>query len=472
MARRRPQRRAAHTRQNIGAPISVHIESLSHDGRGFTRVDGKAVFVWGALPGETVTVQRLKGSKDFDLAEVLEITDRSAERVEPKCAVFGTCGGCSLQHLAAEKQIGYKQQVLANNLSRIGKLATTKAPQTWLEPLVAEPWYYRRRARFAVKDTSKKGGSGNGASAKDGVLLGFREREGQAITAMSRCEVLQAPLPALIEPLKTAIGQLSISRDVTQVEVSIGEAIDGAEQPTVAMVFRVMKPTSDSDDALLKAFGAEFGIDIYLQPQGPNSIYPLTAARRLYFPIKLQNQPRLELDFQPTDFIQVNSALNNKMLERAVDLLNPQPGEKILDLFCGLGNFTLPLTQRCEKVVGIEGDFSLVSRARDNAKNNGIDNAEFLVENLFEVNRGAAWLNHRYDAVVLDPPRAGAKEILPFLPKMAASRVLYISCHPGTLARDAGTLVNELGYELTAAGVMDMFPHTSHVESFALFEKK
>lgn len=456
--RRRPPQPAK--RQTIGGPVSVEIESLSHDGRGFARVDGKAVFVWGALPGEVVTVQRMKGSKDFDLADVIEISTPSAERIEPKCEVFGSCGGCSLQHLEPANQIAYKQKVLANNLQRIGHLDAAKWPQNWLEPLLAEPWQYRRRARLAVKCLPKTGE----------VRIGFRERESAAITAMSRCEVLVAPLPELIEPLKVLVGQLSVRRDVVQIEASVGEGGNGSGS-LLALVFRVLKATSESDDELLKAFAATHDVDVYLQPKGPGSIYPLTEARRLYFSIKLSGRPRLELEFQPTDFIQVNSALNDRMLAQAIELLNPQPGERILDLFCGLGNFTLPLAQCCESVTGVENDLPLVNRARDNAKNNGIANVDFVVEDLFDVQKSSAWLNNKYDAVLLDPPREGAKEILPFIKQMGAKRIVYVSCHPGTLARDAGMLVNELGYKLKTAGVMDMFPHTAHVESIALFER-
>jgi 23S rRNA (uracil1939-C5)-methyltransferase len=435
-------------------PFEAHITDLGHDGRGVARIDGKTVFVSGGLLGETVIAKLRKRHRHFDEAEVVEVITASPHRVEPRCQHFALCSGCSLQHLDAASQIAAKQRVLAENFERIGKVT----PQSWLPPLTAEPWGYRRKGRLSVRNVAKKGS----------VLVGFREEQNpRFVTPIQRCEVMHPSLGPKVGLLAELLGTMDAVDTIAQIEFAAGDDL-------MALVFRHLQPLSERDLAALTAFGQQHGFAIYLQPGGVSSVHPLWPEEpRLAFRIA-SDDPRfadVELEFQPLDFVQVNAGMNQLMMARAMELLDPQPTDRVLDLFCGLGNFTLPIARRVAEVVGVEGEHGLVERAAQNAARNGIDNAKFHVANLFEDQRHADWAKQPWDKLLLDPPRAGADKVLEYLPHKQTRRIVYVSCHPASLARDAGILVNQHGFRLTSAGVMDMFPHTAHVESIALFER-
>lgn len=430
-----------------GPPEEGVVVALTHDGAGIVR-EAKAAFVPGALPGERIRFRRQRRHRQHDEAELLELLVPSTDRAVPRCAHFGVCGGCALQHMDPAAQLRAKQQELAENLARIGRVE----PATWLEPLAGPVWQYRRRARLGAKFVSKRGR----------VLVGFRERQKPYIAALERCEILAAPLDALITPLSLLLTGLDARESIPQIEVAV------ADNATV-LVFRNLKELSERDRVALAAFGVQYSVHVYLQPGGLDTVAPLDGK-----PATLEYQlpdESLRLEFQPTDFVQINGLLNRSLVARAVALLELRAEHRVLDLFCGLGNFTLPLARRVAEVVGIEGEAGLVARARHNAALNGLRNASFHVANLAEPNGGAAALAGRFDRVLLDPPRAGALEVLPRLAELGAERMVYVSCHPGTLARDLGVLCHEHGYRLAAAGVVDMFPHTTHVESIAVLEK-
>jgi 23S rRNA (uracil1939-C5)-methyltransferase len=426
------------------------IIDLSHDGRGVARVEGKTVFIDDALPGERVQWMRLKRGRNFDEGRLERVLEASADRVEPQCQHFGVCGGCALQHLSPPKQLEFKQRQLTESLSRIGRATPTEI----LAPLQADVWSYRRRARLAARWVPKK----------QRTVVGFRERSTPYIADLKTCAVLQPPLDGLIEPLSRLASAMSIRNRLPQIEAAVADN-------AVALVVRTLEPLTPADLALLEQFGREHNVQIWLQPGGYDTVAPLGGEvapleyRLPAFDVTLQ--------FLPTDFVQVNAGLNARMIEQAVHLLNPQPGERILDLFCGLGNFSLPLARSGAHVVGVEGEAGLIARAEANAARNGLaDGAEFFTANLADASfMEAAWARRSYDKVLLDPPRAGAQAALPMIVRSGASKVVYVSCHPGSLARDAGVLVHDHGYTLEAAGVMDMFPHTAHVESIALFER-
>jgi len=425
------------------------IVDLAHDGRGVARLEGKAVFIEGALPGERVRFRVIKRRKHMDEAGLVDVIAASPHRVEPRCAHFGVCGGCSLQHLSAAAQLAAKERQLLENLQRIGNVQ----PARVLPPLRGPEWAYRRRARLGIKYVHKKGR----------VLAGFREREKPYIADIKRCEVLLAPLATLPEDLAALTETLAIREKLPQVEVAAGEG-------ATALVFRVLETPGAADLEKLSAFGLERGLQIYLQTGGLDTVRPLSAN-----PVPLAysvDGGKVVIEFGAVDFIQVNRDINVSMVDAAMTLLRPEAGDAVLDLFCGLGNFTLPAARRARQVLGVEGDASLVAKAVGNAAHNGLGNAQFVVENLFEPGTFGAWADERYDLVLLDPPRAGAAELLPRMARWCPRRVVYISCHPGSLARDAGILVADLGFTLTEAGVMDMFPHTTHVESIAVFERR
>lgn len=427
-------------------PVEAQIESLTQDGRGVAHVNGKAVFLHGGLPGERVRFSYQRVQRRYDEGRVVEVLDPSPERVAPACPHFGLCGGCSLQHLAPERQIHYKEQALHDALERIGKVR----PDSRLPPLVADAWGYRRKARLGVKYVIKK----------EKLLVGFREQGSSLVADLSRCLVLHPRIGERLAALATLVNGLSIRDRVPQIEVSMGDEV-------AALIFRVLAPPSPGDLERLTAFGAEHGFDLYLQDGGPDSLRPLAPnPRELAYQVN-----GLRLAFAPQDFTQVNLALNRMMVARALELLDPDPDSRVLDLFCGIGNFSLPLATRAAQVIGVEGDAGLVARAQANAAANGLANLSFQVANLYGKLEDQPWLRERFNQVLLDPPRGGAQEVLPWLPKLGARRLLYVSCYPSTLARDAGLLVHEHGYRLRAAGVMDMFPHTAHVESMALFER-
>lgn len=433
--------------RRVGPPEEAEVVSLAHDGRGVARPSGKAVFVAGALPGERVSLQRTRRRRSYDEADLVEVLRPARERVLPACAHFGTCGGCALQHLEPAAQVEFKRAHLEEQFARVGKVA----PGRWLEPLRGPEWHYRRRARLGARHVTKKGR----------VLVGFRERASGYVTDVQHCHVLAEPAGSLVGPLGGLLDSLRIRERVPQIEVAV------AETATV-LVFRVLEPPSLDDRQKLREFGATHGVEVWLQPGGYDTVAPLDPpASRLTYSLP---EFGVTLEFQPVDFLQVNGELNRRMVTLAVDLLDPGPGDAVLDLFCGLGNFSLPLARRAGRVTGVEGEQGLVERARANAALNGIANATFHQANLAADLRGESWVGQGCDLVLLDPPRAGAAEILPALAAAGPRRIVYVSCHPGSLARDAGLLVHTHGYRLAAAGAMDMFPHTAHVESIAVFE--
>lgn len=424
------------------------IEGLSHDGRGVARIAGKTVFVADALPGERVRARLVRRHRDFDEAETLEVITASTDRVVPRCPHFGTCGGCVLQHLAPAAQIAAKQNVLAQNFARIGHVE----PARWLAPLTADVWGYRRRARLSVKHVAKKGKT----------LVGFRERDPRFVADLAHCDVLDPALGDRLDALGALLNSMQGAAAIPQIEFSAGDAAR-------VLVFRHLLPLPEGDLAKLAAFGNTHGFTILLQPGGADSVHALQpGVVDLYYALPAYG---LKLAFTPLDFVQVNASLNQKMIAHALELLRPEPADRVLDLFCGLGNFSLPLARHAGRVCGVEGDTGLVERARANAAANRIDNAEFHAGDLAGEVRGSAWVRAAWDLMLLDPPRSGAETLLQQLPGKSVRRVVYVSCHPASLARDAGTLVRAHGFRLAAAGVMDMFPHTAHVESITLFER-
>ncbi|MEO5622776.1 MAG: 23S rRNA (uracil(1939)-C(5))-methyltransferase RlmD [Dokdonella sp.] len=428
--------------------LEADITDFTHDGRGVARIDGKAVFVAGALPGERARIRITKRSRSFDEAKIEQLLTRSPDRVEPRCVHFGTCSGCTLQHLPPAAQIAAKQRVLADNFERIGKVT----PRCWLDPLGDEAWGYRRKGRLSVKWVEKKGK----------VLVGFREDNPRFVADLSVCHTLLPQVGERLVALGELIGGLEAKTSIAQIEIAAGDE-------TVALTFRNLQPLSAQDRATLMAFGKAHDLAILLQPGGPDSVTPLwpdTISLSFRIP-----ESDIDIAFEPLDFIQVNAGMNRRMIARTLDLLDLQPTDSVLDLFCGLGNFTLPIARRAGNVVGVEGEAALVARSRANAASNGIDNAEFFAADLATDQTAATWAQRQYDKLLLDPPRSGAAAVLDYLPRKGTNRIVYVSCHPGSLARDAGILVQKHGFCLAAAGVMDMFPHTAHVESIALFER-
>jgi 23S rRNA (uracil1939-C5)-methyltransferase len=426
------------------------VAALTHDGEGVVR-EGKTAFVAGALPGERIRFRRTFRHRQHDEAQLLEVLEPSPSRVVPRCAHFGVCGGCALQHLAPEAQLEAKQVELRDNLERVGRVS----PQEWFSPLRGPVWSYRRRARLGAKFVTKK----------DRVVVGFRERLAPYVADVQRCEVLSPPVGELIAPLAVMLNGLSIRHRLPQIEVAVADNV-------VALVLRVLDPPSADDRARLREFAAVHAVRFYLQTGGLDSVCALDDAVAGLEPLRYAlPQFDLQLQFTPTDFVQINGPINETLVSRAVELLELTPDSSVLDLYCGIGNFTLALARRAGRVVGVEGDQGLVDRARHNARLNDIGNAEFHVADLGKTPDPAfPWLGRDYTHVLLDPPRAGAGEMLATVSRLQPRRVLYISCHPGSLARDVGILVNEHGMSLRAAGVLDMFPHTTHVESLALLE--
>lgn len=434
----------------VGAGIEgARIEDLSHDGRGVARIRGKTVFVPDALAGERVRIRirRRRRRRHYDEAELEEVLEASRDRVAPGCPHFGTCGGCTLQHLAPPAQLSAKQHVVAGALERIGRIR----PERWLEPVAGPVWGYRRRTRLSVKFVP----------AKSRVLVGFRERDGRFVAELDACPILEPAVGERLTDLADLLEGLEARDEIPQIEVACGDS-------ATALVFRHMRSLGAADRQRLAAFGDERGWQIWLQPGSPESARPLR-----------DDAPPLEyrlpghgitLRFRPVDFLQINAAVNVKLVNAALHWLAPGSSESVLDLFCGLGNFSLPLARLAGRVTGVEGDPALVERARDNAALNGLDNLSFHVADLEDVPESPRWLENGHDKVLLDPPRTGSRMVLNRFAQRRPGRIVYVSCHPGTLARDAGFLVNELGYRFTACGVFDMFPHTAHVESLAVFD--
>jgi 23S rRNA (uracil1939-C5)-methyltransferase len=426
------------------------IESLDNEGRGVAHVDGKAIFIDGALPGERVEYSSYRRKPTYEQAQVVRVIRASSQRVTPRCPHFGVCGGCSMQHLEPAAQTAAKQRVLEDALWHLARLK----PEMVFPPISGPAWGYRHRARLSVRNVVKKGG----------VLVGFHERRSSYVAVMNSCVVLPPAVSDLIEPLKALIGSMSRPDRLPQIEVAVGDN-------QCVLVLRNLEPLTPADEDRLRGFADQHRITWFLQPGGPD-----TAA--LFHP---PEAPPLEytlpdfgvaLRFRPTDFTQVNHGINRMLVRRAMGLLKPAPGERIADLFCGLGNFTLPIAASGATVVGVEGAKVLVDRARMNAELNGLAaRCEYHVANLFEATpEGFAALGS-FDKLLIDPPREGAVEVVKSLGESAPERIIYVSCNPATLARDAAVLVHEKGYALRGAGIASMFPHTSHVESIALFER-
>jgi 23S rRNA (uracil1939-C5)-methyltransferase len=433
-------------------PASVLIESLDQEGRGVAHVEGKVIFIEGALPGEVVTYNAYRRKPSFELAQVDQILKPAFSRVMPECSHFGICGGCSMQHMDVRTQVAAKQRVLEDNLKHIGKVAS----ELILPAVYGSPWGYRYRARLSVRYVAKKGG----------VLVGFHEKRSSFIADMQACRIMPPRISALIMPLRKLVENLSIRERLPQIEVSLGEDVD-------VLVLRILEPLTAQDETLLKAFAEQHHVQLFLQTGSPQTAYPFYPKEA---PELSYTLPEFDvtIPFHPTEFTQVNPTVNRILVRRALNLLDPRVGERIADLFCGLGNFTLPIARRGAQVVGYEGSAALVSRARQNSQRNGLaDRTHFMEANLFEIDE--SWMREQgdFDKMLIDPPREGAIAVVTALEEKQLKpwRIVYVSCNPATLARDAGVLVHRNGYVLKAAGIINMFPHTAHVESIALFEK-
>ena len=425
----------------------VRIDGLAHDGRGVGRLAGKAVFVAGALPGEQARIRRLARHARHDEAQLLELLEASADRVVPPCAAFARCGGCALQHLAPAAQLAAKSTELLSQLKRIGRLE----PARVLQPVTGPDLGYRRRARLGVKYLARE----------KRAIVGFRARDSAQLAALDRCPVLAAPADELCAALAALIGTLTIPTEVPQIEVAVTDAV-------TVLVLRLLAPLGAGDAERLRVFAREHGIEFWLQP-GEGSVVEALDPPGSELSYRLEAFD-LTLGFAPLDFVQVNATVNERLVAQTLELLAPEAGDAVLDLFAGLGNFTLPIARRAKSVIGVDADEALIGRARDNARRNSISTARFALANLAGELKHEPWAREKFDLVLLDPPRGGALEVLPLIGRGSARRVVYISCHPGTLARDAGILVHQFRYRLVAAGVMDMFPHTAHLESIAVFE--
>ncbi len=433
--------------------VEVEITAMSSEGRGIAHVDDVTVFIDQALPGERVLFKYTRLSKKIAEGRAVEILQASDLRVEPKCQAFEMCGGCSLQHMSSAAQIELKQSMLLDQLKHNGLSAEEILP-----PLLGPEYGYRTKARLGVRYVHKK----------EKVLVGFRERNSSFITETTRCEVLHASVGEIIDELAQCIGQLEAKRSIAQIEVAVGD------NQTV-LVFRHLEELCEQDRKILSEFCEAHSLVCYLQAGKPDDLELLTPAQAetLYYHLPVDTAGNeIKIEFQPSDFTQVNPEINKRMVLNSIDYLDLQKSDVVLDLFSGLGNFSLAMAKHCQQVTAVEGSLVMVQKARDNAALNDVTNAEFIYADLYsDETLNAPWLKQTYDKILLDPPRSGAAEILPSLKKMQASKIVYVSCHPATLARDAAVLVNDLGYKLKQAGIMNMFPHTGHVESIAVFEK-
>ncbi|KNH05817.1 23S rRNA (Uracil-5-) -methyltransferase RumA [Candidatus Burkholderia brachyanthoides] len=455
-----PRRRAAPARS---VTPEIDIVSLDMEARGVGHTlnedgePGKVIFVEGALPGERVSYSSYRRKPSFEQAQVVRVLREAVIRTTPKCTFFGTCGGCSMQHLDVRAQIAVKQRVLEDNLQHLSKLRA----ETMFRPIHGPSWGYRYRARLTVRHVEKKGG----------VLVGFHERKSNYVADMTSCKVLPPHVSAMLVPLRHLVAGLSIRDRMPQIELAVGADV-------TALVLRILEPLNDADEALLRTFADERNVQFWLQPKGPDTVYPFYPLDRdLAYTLP---EFDIRMPFKPTDFTQVNHQINRVLVARALSLLAPLPGDCVLDLFCGIGNFTLPLARRSREVVGIEGSETLTTRALENAKANGVDgHTSFASRNLFKVTADDMRALGVFDKFLIDPPREGAFAVSKALADLAQAgdaallpkRIVYVSCNPATLARDAGLLVHEAGYRIKGAGVVNMFPHTSHVESIALFER-
>lgn len=429
------------------ASQTATITTLSHDGRGIAHINGKTTFLRGGLPEEHVEFSYLKKHAKYDEGQVVSVLKAAAERIQPICPHFGICGGCSLQHMHPQAQILAKQNILLEQLLHIGGVI----PQTLLPPLTSNTGGYRSKARLGVKYVE----------AKNKVLVGFRELNGRYIADIHTCAVLDQKIGNKINELSEFIYSLEAYRSIPQIEVATSHSL-------VALIFRHLHPLSAQDLAKFRQFAQTTQFHLYLQPGGPQTIhklYPEDHCSLLNYELPDQN---ISLQFHPADFTQINPGINQQMVTLAIQLLNPRPNERILDLFCGLGNFTLPLAKYCREIIGVEGASESILRAKMNAELNQLFHAHFYCTDLTQDISSQPWATGFYDTILLDPPRTGAAEIIPFIGRFRPHTILYVSCNPATLARDSKMLTQQ-GYQLTHAGVMDMFPHTSHVESIALF---
>ncbi len=448
-------------------PVILDITSLSHEGRGVAHIEGKVAFVDGALADEQVSASYVRRRGRFDELKTATVLSPSPLRVTPPCGYAGLCGGCSLQHMDVNGQIEFKQSVLLEQLRHATGLELDNLEI--LPKLQDATEHYRRKARLAIRVVNKKGGA----------LVGFREKYSSFITDMSDCKVLVKEVAELIQPLRVLITELRSSHSVPQIEVAVGEVLDQSKhektqlaqayQHRVALVFRHLQPFTESDNTALLGFAQKHEIDLYLQPAGNASVHKIfpadTAERLQYFLPEFD----LQLNFHPMDFTQVNAGINRKIISRALELLELEKEDTVLDLFCGLGNFTLAIARQVRQVVGVEGSEEMVARGFENATLNRIANVQFYAADLFQSIHAKEWSQLKYNKILLDPPRSGAIEIIAEIAKLQAEKIVYISCNPATLARDSAELI-KAGYKLRATGVMDMFPHTTHVESMAVFQ--
>ncbi len=428
--------------------VDAEIIDLTHDGQGVADLDGHRVFVSGALPGEFVRLAPRRRRRRYQEADLVRVLRSVESRVDPPCPYFGRCGGCAVQHLAYAKQVEFKETVVREALARLADLE----PAEWLAPIIGPEWYYRRRARLGVRFVAGKGR----------VLVGFKERATRFITDMSNCRVLVQPLDALPGQLATLITQMTLKQRLPQAELAAGESAR-------AVVLRVLDAPTEEDLRLLIEFGQQHEIDVYLQRGGPGTVQALDPETTKPLAYGLP-EFGLTLEFAPTDFVQVNARVNEAMVSWTVEQLGVESSDRVLDLYCGLGNFSLPLARRAAMVVGVEGEGGLVARAAHNARRNGLENTRFVTADLSEP--GWSFMRESWDLVVLDPPRSGAHVAVTQMARMGPRRIAYVSCHPATLARDAKELIDSQGYRLRAVGIADMFPHTHHVETLALFERR
>jgi 23S rRNA (uracil1939-C5)-methyltransferase len=427
------------------------IESIDHEGVGVAHVEGKVIFIDGGVTGERVTFTRRRSRGNFDLGTVTRVLRESSLRVDPRCRYFGTCGGCAMQHVQPFAQVAAKQRVLEDNLARLGKVM----PEQILPPIIGPAWGYRTRARLSVHYVAKKGT----------VLVGFHERRSSFVADTLSCEVLPPAVSRLIPELRAMFTSMILRDRLPQIELAVGESV-------TILVLRNLEPIPEEDAAKLRTFADRHGIQWWLQPKGPDTAYPFYPREMPALDYRLP-EFGLSIGFRPTEFTQVNAGVNRVLVKRAVGLLDPQPGERVGDLFCGLGNFTLALATRGAHVIGIESSTALIARAVENARANGLaDRASFMAHDLYADAEGALRGLGKIDKLLIDPPRDGALEICKALPEDSApERIVYVSCSPSTLSRDAGVLVNVKGYRLVSTGVVNMFPHTGHVESIALFRR-
>jgi 23S rRNA (uracil1939-C5)-methyltransferase len=434
-------------RPQLPEPFEVTIEGLSHEGRGISHHNGKIVFVFAALPGERVKIQINKTTKKFSEASVIEVIQASEHRIQPHCPHFSMCGGCSMQHISSDYQIALKQASILEMMEHAG----VKIDEV-IAPITSHPWGYRRKARLGVKYVIKK----------ERLLIGFRERNKPYLADMQSCQILIEEVGQHLQDLMQLISTLDAKQSIAQIEVA-------ADDEHCALVIRHLNPLSDSDIQELTRFAQASGFWIQLQPQGPDSITTLYPEQQS-LAFKPLADSTIRIDFRPSDFTQVNTEVNQQMVRQALDFLDVQPDDTVLDLFCGLGNFTLPVAQLAAQVTGVEGDQLMVSRARANALQNDIKNTEYYVADLTRVDAQWAWLKKSYNKILLDPPRSGAFEIIQRIASLNPSIIVYVSCQPSSLVRDAKVL-QQSGYRLTHLGLMDMFPQTAHIESMAVFKK-